>query len=130
MRTTARETAFKIIFASRFNGTIDDKLCSALEKAANLTSDDMEYVEKVISIVKEHEDEFLKIIDEKSKFFPQSRLFAADKSLLILALAEILYMPDIPNVVSVNEAANIASVYSTPKSADFISGILADVLKE
>lgn len=129
MRTTARETAFKIIFASRFNGPIDDKLCSALEKAANLTSDDIEYVEKVISIVREHEDEFLKIIDEKSKFFPQSRLFAADKSLLILALAEILYMPDIPNVVSVNEAANIASVYSTPKSADFISGILADVLK-
>ena len=129
MRTTARETAFKIIFASRFTGEWDGKLASSLSKAQNLSDDDENYLSAILKIVRDHEQEFLKIIDEKSKFFPESQLFAADKSLLLLALGEISYMPDIPEAVSINEAANIASKFSTAKSADFISGILSEVVK-
>ena len=41
-----------------------------------------------------------------------------------------MFIPDIPSAVSVNEAANIASKYSSEKSASFISGILSEVIKE
>ncbi|MDE7301671.1 MAG: transcription antitermination protein NusB, partial [Clostridia bacterium] len=46
---------------------------------------------------------------------------------LMISLAEILYIDDIPDKVSMNEAANIASKYSSEKSATFITGILSAV---
>jgi len=46
---------------------------------------------------------------------------------LLIGLAEILYVDDIPEKVSMNEAANIASKYSSAKSASFITGILSAV---
>lgn len=130
MRTTARETVFKLVFASRFTGEIDGELEKVFKKTEHLNEDDSEYVERVLKIISEHENELLKIIDENSRDFPESRLFPADKSILLVALAEIKFMDDIPNIVSVNEAANISSKYSSAKSASFISGILSEIIKE
>lgn len=127
MRTTARETAFKIIFASRFNDE-DNGLAKSLYKSEKLNDDDIAYCDKVLALVKEHGGEFTEILDKLSKDFPESRIFPADKSILFVALAEIKYM-DIPAPVSINEAANVASKYSSEKSASFISGILAEAVK-
>ena len=129
MRTIAREAVFKVVFAACFTGGQDDVLKSALYKNEKLTKDDISYADRVLSIVAEHGTEFAEKIDKLSASFPESRLFPADRSALFVALAEINYMDDIPNVVSVNEAANIASKYSSPKSASFVSGILAEVIK-
>jgi N utilization substance protein B len=126
MRAKAREVAFQIVFASRF-GEAEKGLKTAMYK--NLNKDDVEYCERVLSLVEEHETDFTQILDERSRAFPESRLFPADKSILLIALAEILHMDDIPFAVSVNEAANIASKYSSEKSASFISGILSGVKK-
>lgn len=128
MRTKAREVAFQVVFASRF-GEVEKGLKSALYKKENLNKDDIEYCDKVLSLVAEHEKDFAQIIDERSVAFPETRLFPTDKSVLLVALAEILHMPDIPHAVSVNEAANIASKYSSEKSASFVSGILSEVKK-
>ena len=130
MRTIAREAAFKLVFASRFTGELDADLENTLKRAEHLDKDDEAYVERVLAIIAEHEDELLKLIDERSTYFPESRLFPADKSILLVALAEIKYMDDIPAAVSANEAANISSKYSSAKSASFISGILSDIIKE
>lgn len=130
MRTAAREVAFKIIFASRFTGNFDEELGKSLAAAEDLNKDDCDYVKRVISLLSAHEQEFLRLIDGYSRDFPESQLFPADKSALLLAITEIKYMDDIPNVVSVNEAANISSKYSSPKSASFISGILSEIIKE
>ena len=129
MRTTARETVFKIVFASQFT-EYEPPFKNALYKADNLDENDREYCDKVLKLVEEHREEFEKILDEHSKLFPASGVFPADKSALFIALAEILFVEDIPSVVSVNEAANIASKYSSEKSASFVSGILSEIIKE
>lgn len=130
MRTTAREAAFKLVFASRFTGEMDSELEKTFKKTDHLDNDDVEYVNRVIEIITEHEDELLKTIDDYSRDFPESRLFPADKSILLVSLAEIKYMDDIPEIVSVNEAANISSKYSSAKSASFVSGILSEIVKD
>ena len=48
----------------------------------------------------------------------------------MIALAEIMYFDGIPEAVSVNEAANIASKYSSEKSASFVSGILSEIIRD
>lgn len=130
MRTKARETVFEVVFASRFaeNG-IDHNLKKALYKKEKLGENDIAYADTVLSLVEAHAEEFVELIDKCSHSFPESRLFPADISILLIALAEIKYMDDIPAAVSINEAANIASKYSSSKSASFVSGILSEINK-
>lgn len=129
MRTTARETVFKILFSSQFNDDIKE-LKKSLYKIEKLNKNDTEYCDQILNTVASNREKLIKIIDERSKLFPQVRIFPADRSIILIALAEIMFIPDIPSAVSVNEAANIASKYSSEKSASFISGILSEVIKE
>ena len=129
MRTNARETAFKILFSSQFNDEFEET-ARAIIKLEKLDENDIAYCNGVIKSVIGNKAELTKIIDEHSRLFPESRLFPADRSILLIAIAEILYFDDIPSAVSVNEAANIASKYSSEKSATFISGILSEIIRE
>ncbi len=129
MRTTARETVFKILFSSQFNDDIKE-LKNSLYKIEKLNKNDTEYCDQILNTVASNREKLIKIIDERSKLFPQVRMFPADRSIILIALAEIMFIPDIPSAVSINEAANIASKYSSEKSASFISGILSEVIKE
>jgi len=130
MRTVARESVFKILFSSQFNSDITDGFKRAVYKADNLDKNDEEYCETILSKVFEHSAEFAEMLDSHSKLFPESRLFPADRSILYLALAEINYMDDVPNAVAVNEAVGIAAKYSSEKSASFVNGLLAEILRE
>ena len=52
------------------------------------------------------------------------RLASVDLILIRMALSEFLYFPSIPAKVTINEYLDIAKEYSTPKSKDFINGVL------
>lgn len=127
MRTVARETLFKILFSSQFVSPVDEGLKSSLYKSEKLTPDDIAYCDSMLALIGEHEQELLEELDKHSLAFPEKRIFPADKSILLIALCEIKYCNDIPDKVSMNEAANIASKYSSAKSASFITGILSTV---
>ena len=129
MRTAARETLFKIVFASQFDKN-EQAFINALYKTEKLNKDDEEYCNAILSIINDNSVEFTELLDKHSKLFPESRLFPADRSILLIALAEILKYGKVPFAVSVNEAANIASKYSSSKSASFVSGILSEIIRE
>lgn len=129
MRTNAREAAFKILFSAQFNDECEYTKRSVVS-LENLDEKDISYCDGIVNRVIENKEKLTKIIDEHSRLFPESRLFPADRAILLIAIAEILFFDDIPSAVSVNEAANIASKYSSGKSATFISGILAEIIRE
>ncbi|MDW8019286.1 MAG: transcription antitermination factor NusB [Chloroherpetonaceae bacterium] len=58
------------------------------------------------------------------------RMAIIDKNLMRMAIAEFLFMEDVPPKVSINEAIEIAKKYSTDKSSKFINGILDATLSE
>lgn len=59
-----------------------------------------------------------------------SRLAPVDRNILRLAIYEMLFREEIPPVVSINEAIEIAKRYSTEESGKFVNGILDRVKKE
>ena len=130
MRTKARETLFKILFSSQFVQPVDKSFRTGLYRAGELNEDDVKYCDKILSLIDEHSAEISEVIDKKSLAFPESRLFPAGRSVLFIAVAEILYCDGVPDKVAASEAANIASRYSSEKSASFISGILASVIAD
>lgn len=128
MRTTARETLFKLIYSTQFSeSVVDENLKSALFNSNSLNDDDRKYCERVLGLINQNLGELLLVLDKNSISFPEHRIFPSDKAILLIALAEILYCDDIPDKVSMNEAANLASKYSSEKSASFITGILSTV---
>ncbi len=67
------------------------------------------------------------IIAKKTKNWDMSRVATLDKIILKMALSEMFNFPSIPVKVTINEFIEISKKYSTPKSKQFVNGIL-DVL--
>jgi N utilization substance protein B len=59
-----------------------------------------------------------------SQNYELDRLSAVDRNILRLAIHEMLFCPEIPPVVSINEAIDIAKKYSTEESGRFVNGVL------
>jgi len=72
----------------------------------------------------------LDIIEPNLKNWDADRVAIIDMILLKMAIAELLNFPSIPTKVTLNEYVEIAKLYSTDKSKDFINGILDRLMKK
>jgi N utilization substance protein B len=68
-------------------------------------------------------------IQKQVKNWALHRIAVVDRNVLRLAIYEMLHREDIPPVVSINEAVDIAKKFSTAESGKFVNGIL-DKIKE
>lgn len=89
--------------------------------------EDKEFFKQLYQLSLQHEDEIRPLIANKSENWDISRITAVDLALLLMALCEMIYFPSIPIKVTINEILEIAKDYGTPKSKDFLNGLL-DVL--
>jgi len=78
----------------------------------------------------EHLAELDATISKHAKNWELHRFAAVDRNILRLAIFEMLYRDDIPPVVSINEAVDIAKKFSTQDSGKFVNGILDKVKGE
>ena len=130
MRNAAREAALNIIFARQFNTDNMDALKKKIYKQFALEEDDLLFSADLVATVEEHYDELLAGIESACHHYRADRINPMDKTILLIAMAEIKYFDDIPPVVSVSEAAGLARKYSTDTSADFVNGVLAGVINK
>ena len=70
-----------------------------------------------------------KLIEPTLKNWDMERLAVLDVILIKMALVEFLYFPTIPTKVTLDEYVDISKEYSTPKSKDFVNGILDKLMK-
>lgn len=132
MRNEAREAALNIIFAQQFNSDCMDALKKKIYKQFGLheKEDDLLFATDLVATVEEHYDELLKGIEDACHHYRADRINPTDKSIMLIAMAEIRYFDDIPPVVSVSEATGLARKYSTETSADFVNGVLSGVINK
>jgi N utilization substance protein B len=78
----------------------------------------------------EHRDEADALIKKHARNWELHRIAAVDRNILRLAIYEMLHRDDIPPVVSINEAVDIAKKFSTQDSGKFVNGILDKVKGE
>ena len=131
MRATAREAALNIVFAQQFNTDCLDVLKKKVFKQFKLEKEeDVLFALDLVAAVEEHRQELIEGIEEACHHYKENRINPMDKSVLLIAMAEIKYFDEIPPVVSASEATNLAKKYSTEKSADFVNGVLAGVINK
>ncbi len=88
------------------------------------------FAEPLIRGTLEHRAQLDELIAKYAKNWDLSRMAAVDRNILRLALFEMHHREDIPPVVSINEAVDLAKKYSTQDSGKFVNGILDRVRSE
>lgn len=128
-RSENREIAFKTIFAYISSDDFNlDNVIEIARKDKNLSADEYEFIATIIKNLEEHFDELKERIQNNSGDFIYSRIYKVDLALIYLALVEVNYMGT-PIKVAVNEVLNLAKAYSTPESAKYINGVVANIIK-
>ncbi len=82
------------------------------------------YTVRLLTHVEQYREQLDDLIRAKVEKWEFHRIAVVDKLILRMATAELLYFPDVPPKVSINEAIEIAKKYSTGKSSQFVNGIL------
>ena len=128
-RRTVREKTLQILYAytmnkESLNALTDDILSDVPDKA------DRDYANELVNKVLVHNDELDGMIKRRVNNWEMSRIALIDKLLLRMGICELLYFPDIPPKVSINEVIEIAKIYSTAGSGKFLNGILDAILSE
>ena len=86
--------------------------------------EDREYARKLFRATIMNADEYQHYMSETSRNWDFSRLAYMDIVIMQIAIAEIMTFPSIPVNVSINEYVEMAKLYSTPRSAGYINGML------
>ena len=73
---------------------------------------------------------FLGVYSFQGSFLAKLQISLVASAIMRVAMFEIMYMPDIPHGVAINEAVNIAKNYEEPETAKFVNGILGSFARE
>lgn len=88
------------------------------------------FADTLIRGVLQHRDALDDIIRKHAKNWDLHRMAVVDRNIMRLAIHEMIHRDDIPPVVSINEAVDIAKKFSTHDSGKFVNGILDKVKDE
>lgn len=128
-RRILREKALQILYAYELNG---EGLSNLIEEVlADLSSQtDIDFAKQLINKVILNSKYLDDKIQQKVANWEMDRIALIDRILLRLGIAELLYFPDIPPKVTINEIIEIAKDFSTSNSNKFINGILDAILSD
>lgn len=124
-RRLARELAVQFLYQLDLSGgSLEESLPLFWQTQPEVNDTGRQFAEELIHGVVERRA----LIDEKISKYTEHwdlpRIAAVDRNILRLAIYEMLYRDDIPPVVSINEAVDIAKKFSTHESGAFVNGIL------
>jgi len=83
-----------------------------------------DFCRQILLGVETHQARIDSIIEDISENWVLSRMPLVDRNILRLAVFEIVYLDEIPDSVSINEAVEMAKVYGGEDSSKFVNGIL------
>ena len=129
-RHEARQWAVQFLFQRDFNvGDIESDLSGFWQDKKSNDKARL-FAEELIRGVESKKEELDKLIRKYAEHWDVKRMGAVDRNVMRVALYEMTYRPDIPPVVSINEAVEIAKDLSGVESGKFVNGILDRACKE
>lgn len=128
-RREGRELALQFLFQTDFNPQeLDAALAHFWDETAAKPAARI-FAEDVIRGVLAHGPEIDETIRRHAENWEIGRMGGVDRNVLRVAVYELLHRMDIPPVVSINEAVDIARDYAGIVSGRFVNGILDEIRK-
>ncbi len=129
-RSRCREWALQFLYQAEYVGHRQGEIIRFFRHFEEVTATTPAYLVKLVEGVVAHQEELDALIVRYSEHWRLERMAVVDRNLLRLALYELLYQPEIPAKVVINEAVEMAKRYGSEDSGSFINGILDRIREE
>jgi len=122
-RTKARRQALQILYQREITG---ENTGSILESRSfnPEEGEPSEFCRVLLAGVEERQEQIDGVLADISEHWAVSRMPLVDRNILRMAVYEILYIDEIPDSVSINEAVEMAKTYGGEDSSKFVNGVL------
>ncbi|MEB2776153.1 transcription antitermination protein NusB [Algoriphagus sp. D3-2-R+10] len=126
-KSVVRSLASKVL---KNAANLNEENESQMPEIAMNWDEDKEFFQNIFNFTIENDINSKALITQKTKNWDIDRLAFTDKVIISMAIAEMKNFPSIPVKVSINEYIDISKTYSTPKSKQFVNGLLDVMAKE
>jgi len=127
MRHKARATALQALYEFDSVGHRVEAVVERLLAGGSLSEENNNFVRELISGVVRNREEIDRHIQKFAPSWPIEQMAMVDRSILRLAIFEILFDNRVPVKVAINEAIELAKLFANDNSAKFINGVLGSV---
>jgi len=143
IRHDAREWALQFLFQSEFNQAesldkgfdlfwqhIQEPAPGDKKDPVRINTKGRQFTEELVRGVIAHHPDIDPLISKYAENWKIDRMGTVDRNAMRIAVYEMRYRDDIPPVVSINEAVDLAKAYSSVESGKFVNGILDRIRKD
>ena len=123
-RTRAREVALQVLYQVEQNPGYRDTDVERFIERRMQEPKLREFARELIAGVREHRPRIDELIASVAENWRLDRMAAIDRNILRIGAFEMIFCPDLPVKVAINEALELAKRYSTAQSSRFVNGIL------
>lgn len=118
-RRKARELALQALFQ------LDNNEMTIEEAISHVTEERDKFLTQLVAGTIEHKEQIDASLVEKLENWSLARLPKIERTVLRIAVYELLYLPETPSKVVINEALEITKIYGDEKSSRFVNGVLS-----
>jgi N utilization substance protein B len=129
-RRETREWIMQFLFQLDFNLEPMDIALKDFWEEKTPSEREKTYAEEIIKGVVQHKAELDARLSEYAKRWDSERMGGVDRTVMRVALFEMLYRDDVPPIVSINEAVHFAKDFSSFQSGRFVNGVLDRIRKD
>lgn len=128
-RRAGREMALRALFQVDMGGVSAEEAFATVSDAERYVEETIEFARDLVTGASGHAEAIDGVIERHARGWSLDRMANVDRNILRLSLYELLYRPDIPPSVAVDEAVELAKKYSTAESGRFVNGVLGSVVR-
>jgi len=129
-RRKSRESALQYLYQREVVPQDSWKDLAHFKSHFLLNREDDAFLDRVVQGVLTHCREIDQLIERYSEHWRLERIALIDRTLLRIAIFELLYCDDVPPKAALNEAVDLAKQYGSENSGSFVNGILDRILNE
>jgi N utilization substance protein B len=123
-RRRSREAALQALYYMDARNNLSLEALALFQRCFQLSEKVQPFFETLTKGVMRNRAQIDRLIERFSSNWRISRMACVDRNVMRIALYEILFLEDIPEKVSINEAIDIGKKFGTEESGAFINGIL------
>jgi transcription antitermination protein NusB len=129
-RRIIREKVVQALYAYEISGDPPEQVITFILKGLEENRAAYDFARRLVLETINQATEIDKIIRSKVANWDFKRIAILDRLILRMAICELIFFKEIPPKVSMNEAIELAKLFSTERSGQFVNGVLDAVLNE
>ncbi len=129
-RRIARECALETLYRHELVGDDPDAVMDEILSRKNPSREAEDYLRRIVNAVLDNQPAIDSLLRRHLRRWRLERLTALDRATLRIAAAELSLFDDVPPLVIINEAVEIAKKFGDDNAGRFVNGVLDSVYRE